>query len=250
MTQQGIKITDLRPEIQTLVNSDPTKYDPNRNRMIDDGDELSQLLSEYQCTKENLAKQGGETMLTCSEKLEVNHYVSSHNEFSKVVTGTILGGGALLSGFAGVIEIGESTDKGFFSVTKKLGKVTKTLSPYFKSALFGLGLAAVLGTAATAIIKGINNSAEKEAINKIKAQQTEDGERIMAQRRQEEAERAEREEALKQEELEYRERMNTATSGIEQNISTADKKAKSVNRELDKIKKEVTAKSDSTAVAS
>ena len=50
------------------------------------------------------------------------------------------------------------------------------------------------------------------------------------------------EEALKQKELEYRERMNTATSGIEQNISTADKKAKSVNNELDKIKKAVTVK--------
>ena len=249
MAQQGIKITDLRPEIQTLVNSDPTKYDPNKNGVIDDGDELSQLLSEYQCTRGDLNKQGGETMLTCFEKLEVNDYVSSHNEFSKIATGTIVGGGALLSGIAGIIQIGESTDKGFFSVTKKLGKVTKTLSPYFRSALFGLGLSAVLGTAAAAIIKGFDNSAEKESIDKIKAQQAADGERIMAQRRQEEAERVQREEALKQEELEYRERMNTATSSIEQNISTADKKAKSVNRELDKIKKEVTAKNDSTAVA-
>ena len=116
MAQQGIKITDLRPEIQTLVNSDPTKYDPNKNGVIDDGDELSQLLSEYQCTRGDLNKQGGETMLTCFEKLEVNDYVSSHNEFSKIATGTIVGGGALLSGIAGIIQIGESTDKGFFSV--------------------------------------------------------------------------------------------------------------------------------------
>ena len=47
----GIPITQLLPEIQLTVNSDPTKYDPNGNGQIDDGSELSTLLSEYKITK-------------------------------------------------------------------------------------------------------------------------------------------------------------------------------------------------------
>ncbi len=61
----------------------------------------------------------------------------------------------------------------------------------------------------------------------------------MEQRRKEAAELMAREEAMKKEELEYRERLNDATSGIERNINKADKKAKSVNNELDKIKEKV-----------
>ena len=43
----SIPIKDLLPEIQLRVNSAPDRYNPNRNNYIDDGEELSTLLSEY-----------------------------------------------------------------------------------------------------------------------------------------------------------------------------------------------------------
>lgn len=60
----SIKITSHRPEIQTLVNSNPNKYDPNSNFKIDDGVELSQLLSEYGCKEKALTSVGGKEMFT------------------------------------------------------------------------------------------------------------------------------------------------------------------------------------------
>ena len=45
MISQGINISDLRPEVRSLVYSNPAKYNPNNNEKIDDGAELSLLLS-------------------------------------------------------------------------------------------------------------------------------------------------------------------------------------------------------------
>ena len=110
-----------------------------------------------------------------------------------------------------------------------------------KGGLIAAGLA-LGGFAFKGIYDAITrNSAKEEAYTKIKAQQTADGERIFEQRRKEEAELKARKEAMRKEELEYKERLNTATTGIENNISSANKKAKSVNKELDKIKEKVTA---------
>lgn len=70
----AIQISDLRQEIQTLVRSNPMKYDPNGNGIIDDGEEISLLLSEYGCKESELAskKHPGKTMLTKKEEEEVN----------------------------------------------------------------------------------------------------------------------------------------------------------------------------------
>lgn len=42
-------ITKFRPEVQTLINSNPAKYDPNGNGVIDEGPEIGLLLQEYSC---------------------------------------------------------------------------------------------------------------------------------------------------------------------------------------------------------
>ena len=341
MSQQGIKITDLRPEIQTLVNSDPTKYDPNKNRMIDDGDELSQLLSEYQCGKEDLTSNDDSKMWTLNEQLEISNKTKSKNdelslwfgltgaittgigswiahdmfklsdgkikenkEFEKVVDGVAKrvadgtynpkgrpaadiyseGGRPFMIHHQGGTRIGQKQyntlqelanswrptydtatgsgglgvdllrdwkpgDPQFVPEQKVVKDVKKVFTHGFKKGILGLGITALAGIGLYATYKIFANDNIKQAQIEVKARQTADGERIFEQRRKEEAELKAREAALKQEELEYRERMNTATSSIEQNISIADKKAKSVNRELDKIKKEVTAKRDSTTVA-
>ena len=70
----GIVITDLRHEIQTLVNSNTSKYDPNANGIIDEGDELSLLLSEYDCKERKLTskRRPNHIMLTKDEKQKVS----------------------------------------------------------------------------------------------------------------------------------------------------------------------------------
>ena len=338
MTQNGIKITDLRAEVQTLVNSDPTKYDPNKNGKIDEGDELSQLLSEYQCKKEDLTSNDGGKMWTLNEQLAANKYADDN-------TNSFWGGAAIFGGVAAgaVTALGtcitasedkaiekEIKTKRFVDIEKlvkdgsyntggrpayDIGEYMKHYisedaakrmqadlprtafrknivdlnglsgSAYFtrdaqgkpfvlrpwkpgdpqfvktgtevvedvkkvkvfnkklmtKGGLIAAGLA-LGGFAFKGIYDAITrNSAKEEAYTKIKAQQTADGERIFEQRRKEEAELKARKEAMRKEELEYKERLNTATTGIENNISSANKKAKSVNKELDKIKEKVTA---------
>ena len=95
MTQQGIKITDLRAEVQTLVNSDPTKYDPNKNGKIEEGDELSQLLSEYQCKPEDLTSNDGKKMWTLNEQIAANEYAAEKAEQDETgILATTLGIGA------------------------------------------------------------------------------------------------------------------------------------------------------------
>ena len=339
MTQNGIKITDLRAEVQTLVNSDPTKYDPNKNGKIEDGDELSQLLSEYQCKKEDLTSNDGDKMWTLNEQLAANEYAEKKAENDEglgifaVSTGVVSGfvtalwsvitaandgqiekeiktkrfvdiekrvaDGSHTVGARPAYDIGkymkqyisenearnmiknfdlaerknivELAEKGIWSsvfARDNAGKPfilrnwkpgdpqfvktgTEVVEDVKKVKVFNKKLMTKGGIVAAGLalggfaFKGIydavtRNNAKNEAYTKIKAQQTADGERIMEQRRKEEAELKARKEALKKEELEYKERLNTATSGIENNISRADRKAKSVNKELDKIKEKVT----------
>lgn len=340
MTQNGIKITDLRAEVQTLVNSDPTKYNPNKNNTIDDGDELSLLLSEYQCSAEDLTKKGGKTMLTNEEKLAVDEHTNCDDAGICQLITTMVGGiGALVCAGMGIDNVhtilnskeGLFTDKkinknvdietlvkdGSYTTdgrpaydvgkymkkyiaeeatnqvgysfsneealanwtskcnnpgqgytrdiqgkpfvlrnwkpgdpqfvktgTKTVEMSKKVLTRGGKLGLINFGLAAIFGLSTVGIFKAINKSYADEKISQIKAEQTKVGQEIMEKRRQEEADRAAREAALKKEELEYKERLNTATSGIENNISRADKKAKSVNKELDKIKEKVTSEEE------
>ena len=333
MAQDGIKITDLRPEVQTLVNSDPTKYDPNKNGQIDDGDELSQLLSEYQCTKEDLTSTKGDKMWTLNEQLEIERETKSKNdelglwfgltgaittgigswfahdmfklsggkireskEFEKVVDGIEkrvadgtynpkgrpaadiyskdgrpfmkfhVGGSyygqkqyntlqeladswrptydtATGPGGLGVDRLRDwkTGDPQFVPEQKVVKEVKKVFTKGFKKGIIGLGVTALSALGICAAYKVSANDNIKQAQTEIKARQTADGERIMEQRRKEEAELKARKEAMKKEELEYKERLNTATSGIERSVASANQKAKNVNRELDKIQEKVTA---------
>ena len=338
MTQNGIKITDLRAEVQTLVNSDPTKYDPNKNGRIDEGDELSQLLSEYQCKKEDLTSNDCGKMWTLNEQLAANEYADKNSGDGSwlfpilsgiAALGTLIGtgiaadddcqvekeirtkrfvdieklvkDGSYNTGGRPAYDIGEymkhyisedaakrmHTDLPNTAFRKNIVDLAtgyqsssyftrdaqgkpfilrpwKPGDPQFvktgtevvedvkkvkvfnkklmtKGGLIAAGLA-LGGFAFKGIYDAITRSnAKEEAYTKLKAQQTADGERIFEQRRKEEAELKARKEAMKKEELEYKERLNTATSGIENNISSANRKAKSVNKELDKIKEKVTA---------
>jgi len=332
MTQQGIKITNLRAEVQTLVNSDPTKYDPNKNGIIEEGDELSQLLSEYQCKKEDLVSDKKQKMWTLNEQLEVTEKTKSKNidlgvffgMVGTIATGIGLwfsgdmfkrGGGKIKENkeieklveiekriadgtynkagrpaadiyshdgrpfmkfhvggsFIGqknyktVQELADSMyattgtalppdgygyerlrdwkpgDPQFIKQQKVVKEVKKVFTKGFLKGALGLGVTALTAIGLFAAYKSSANDNIKQAQTEIKARQTADGERIMEQRRKEEAELKARKEAMKKEELEYKERLNAATTGIEKRISSANKKAKIVNRELDKIKEKVTA---------
>ena len=336
MTQNGIKITDLRAEVQTLVNSDPTKYDPNKNGKIDDGDELSQLLSEYQCKKEDLTSNDGDKMWTLNEQLAANDYAKTKEEdgswlfpiFGGIAAlGTLIGtsiaaddncqvekeirtkrfvdteklvadgsyntGGRPaydisnkmkhyisedaakrmqsdlprtafrknivdLVGCSGssyftrdaqgkpfVLRDWKPGDPQFVKTGTEVVEDVKKVKVFNKKLMTKGGIIAAGLALGGFAFKGIydaitRSSAKNEAFTKIKAQQTADGERIFEQRRKEEAELKARKEAMRKEELEYKERLDAATSGIENNISSADRKAKSVNKELDKIKEKVT----------
>ena len=213
MTGQGIKITDLRPEIITLVNSNPEKYDVNGNGKIDEGDELSQLLSEYQCKPQDLSSSTNKSkkmMLTLEEK-------------QKTDTGacTVMLGG--VGTFIGIIG----------ACAAEAGCLA-TLGAFAIPVAIGIGIGALLDHFTT-----------KANVKTLKAKQSEQGREKIAERNSRETEFAKREAALQQKELEYKERMNSATKNIEKNISKADMKAKSVNKQLEKIKKSVTEKSDS-----
>ena len=66
----AIAISELRPEIRTLVEYKSEEYNPNGNKYIDDGEELSRLLSEYGCKEEDLVSKENpkKIMLTFDEK--------------------------------------------------------------------------------------------------------------------------------------------------------------------------------------
>ena len=97
----GIEIANLRTEIQTLVNSAPAKYDPNANGIIDEGEELSLLLSEYQCNKPDLTSKNGTKMWTLAELAEIDKNSEKESKESREsvnnITGFAIGVGALTS---------------------------------------------------------------------------------------------------------------------------------------------------------
>jgi hypothetical protein len=332
MTEEGIAITRFIPEVQTLVNSDPTKYDPNGNGYIDDGDELSQLLSEYQCGRaEELLTQyqwGFEsTKYTLAEKVEIRDAgqkakdAASRTDRSVMLPALSVVGGVITAIVGAVIcdnnidKDGNITYKTKSSVMKKVadGSYTEGAIPAYdhgkymkqpiseqaaqhlkyypkmedlnnpyrngysrnlkgepftlrkwqvgdpqfvkqtsvvqkvlpKGKAVGLVALASLAVAATGFVaewlieNSAKNKAEDVAKTNIKARQTADGERIMKQRRAEEEALRQRQEAMKQEELEYQEKMQAATSSIDEHVTSAEAKAKKINKELDKAKSKI-----------
>ena len=82
----SIKHAELRPEVLTLVRSNLAKYDPNNNGVVDDGDELSQLLSEYQ-TQVNKLTEGRGTILTNHEKSQIDKFTEADKEAMALIGG-------------------------------------------------------------------------------------------------------------------------------------------------------------------
>ena len=77
--------------------------------------------------------------------------------------------------------------------------------------------------------------AEDDAYDAIKAEQSKKAEEFRANKRKYEAEMKAKEEAMNQKELEYRQNIESATNGIKRNISTANRKAKELNKTLDEV---------------
>lgn len=244
-----IQITNLRPEVQTLVNSNPEKYDPNENGKIDDGVELSQLLSEYGCTEKQLTAKGGEEMFTYEERKEIKERAS------KDPGGEVGGiaGISAIAGLVGIITTGVQMNNAFNNLCKA-NNVFKKIPKHLKIGN-GIGLAIGLGLTALGVFgltKGISNaqkSCEKQAKLEIKAEQSKKGTATLHERLQHEEEMRQRETALKQGELEYKERVHTATTGIDTRLKTAEKRAKNINQNLKEAEKKVEQKEDSTTSA-
>ncbi len=238
----SINITNLRPEIQTLVNSDPNKYDPNANGKIDDGVELSQLLSEYGCAEKQLTSKGGEEMFTYQERKEIKSFGVRYGNDN-------IGAIALCSAVAGgigVITTGVQMSSAFRNLENAKG-VFKNIPKHLKIGN-GIGLAIGLGFTALGVLgltKGISNafkSGENRAKLEIKAEQSKKGTATLQERLQHEEEMRQREAALKQDELEYKERVHTATTGIDTKLKTAEKRAKNINNNLKEAESKVETK--------
>lgn len=239
-----IQITNLRPEVQTLVNSNPEKYDPNANGKIDDGVELSQLLSEYGCSEKQLVAKGGEEMFTYEERKAIKENGSTISSNNK--SGIIMG--SFVAGVIGTVTTGVQMSNAFSNL-KEADNVFKKIPKYLKIGN-GIGLAIGLGFTALSVFgftKGISNaqkSGEKQAKLEIKAEQSKKGTATLHYRLQHEEEMRQREAALKQDELEYKERVHTATAGIDTRLKTAEKRAKNINKNLKEAEKKVKVKAN------
>ncbi len=233
----SIKITSLRPEIQTLVNSNPNKYDPNSNFKIDDGVELSQLLSEYGCTEKQLTSKGGKEMFTYDERQTIKEYGNHNSQTSRDSIAVT----SLVTGIGGLATTGYQINRAL-SNFEDAGQVFKKIPKHLRIGN-GIGLAIGLGLTALSVFgftKGMSlaqKSAEKEAMLVLKAEQSKKGEATFQERLKYEEEMKQREAALKQDELEYKERVHTATAGIDNRLKTAEKRAKSINANLKEIEK-------------
>lgn len=238
----SINITNLRPEIQTLVNSDPNKYDPNANGKIDNGVELSQLLSEYGCTEKQLTSKGGEEMFTYQERKEIKDFGAeySSNDKSAICFCSLAAGGI------GLVTTGVQMDSAFRNLSNAKG-VFKNIPKHLRIGN-GIGLAIGLGLTALSVLgftKGISNAqkiGENRAKLEIKVEQSKKGTATLQERLQHEEEMRQREAALKQDELEYKERVHTATTGIDTKLKTAEKRAKNINNNLKEAEKKIETK--------
>ena len=147
----GIQITDLRPEIQTLVNSDINKYDVDGNGEIE-GAELQQLLFEYNCKEEDLTSTENKRniMLTAAEKKYVQEQISQNQ-----------------IGFFGVLGF----MGGLFVPGLPLGALFERISGKAISCVGGIVTGAALASLASVFLSA--HFQEKSAIRKLKTMQDE-----------------------------------------------------------------------------
>ena len=237
----GHLITSFRPEVQMKILSNQDKFNPDKNEYID-SNEIGELLKEYKTTnvadlqKENgaFSKIGGYLMPTSDvypveqggyrvkytdgdedfyasqeEYIDRQGVVSPGYPNGKSVLGWLSAIGSGLTGFVAVGDI-----------------VEKTMP---KSARIILGLASL---ALAYVSKRSFNSIKNDRNNLAKMTQI-DNDKVLQE------EKRKREEEQRAADLEFKERLNAATSGIEQNLSTSNSKVSTLNNKLNKANRQV-----------
>lgn len=221
----GTEIAKLLPEVQLRVNSNPDKYDPNGNGQIDDGEELSTLLSEYgKSSIEDLSATRNRLVYlkTYGEKEAIDNKRKKENDTLGTVLAHIIQGGG---GFAAATA---------FIAGLAMNKTSTVPIP--KNAMKALGVGLVVNLAVGLFNRAMHN---KKIFNGIKAEQADKAEDIRQEKRAKEEEMRQREAALKQQELEYQQGMDTATKNIEQQVSSAQRRACQLNAELKEARAQV-----------
>lgn len=96
------------------------------------------------------------------------------------------------------------------------------------------------------IHKGI---AKNDAFKTMKAEQSEEANKIRQERENKEAEMQAREEALDQKELEYQQAIEKSTSNIDRKLKTANANANQLNKKIDEMNKKAETPTVSEVVA-
>jgi len=228
----GVLITSFRPEVQQKILANQDKYNPDKNELID-ANEIGQLLSDFKVTNvEDLQKakslmdkvndylfpkvdvmpaQGDGYRIVYTdgdEKFlsedEANGFLKGDNElpFVGAVLYSVGAGGSALATVVNIYE---------HFINKYPGSGKRAL-------VFG-----ALSAGFTFLAKKCLNACENESNIKSKIKMI-DNDRILEEQK--------RAEECRQQELEYRERLNAAISGIEQNLNSSAVRSKQVNAKL------------------
>ncbi len=229
----GHLITSFRPEVQMKILSNQDKFNPDKNEYID-SNEIGELLKEYkslnvadlQKEKSALAKIGGYLMPT-SDVYPVEQggyrvkYTDGDEDF-------------YVSKKEYIDRHGDSNANGFsaqFSafMAGSTGIAALAPIPMPKRARVILGLCSM---ALAYVSKRAFNSINNDHNNLAKMTQI-DNDKVLQE------EKRKREEEQRAADLEFKERLNTATRGIEQNLSISNNKASKLNNKLNKANKQV-----------
>lgn len=233
----GHLITSFRPEVQMKILSNQDKFNPDKNEYID-SNEIGELLKEYKSVnvadlqKEQgaLSKIGGYLMPT-SDVYPVEQggyrvkYTDGDEDFYASQEEYI--------DRQGMVEPGYPNGKSVLGWLNAVGALYSAgfalTAPIPKQARVILGLASL---AFTYVSKRCFNSINNDRNNLAKMTQI-DNDKVLQE------EKRKREEEQRAADLEFKERLNAATSGIEQNLSTSNSKATSLNNKLNKANRQV-----------
>lgn len=240
----GELITSFRPEVQQRILANQDKYNPDKNDLID-ANEIGVLLKDFSATnvkdlqnaKSLMGKindyifpkvdvlpaegdgyravytDGDERSFSKDEADEIKEY---DGEPGARWNGRILSAGAGICGLTTIINVFDN----FIYKTPRSGKM---------ALLFG-----ALTAAGTFLAKKCFNAADndEEIASKMK---------MIDANKEFQAEKQKREEERRQQDLEYKERLNAATSGIEQSLKSSAARSRQVNAKL----KDASAQTDS-----
>ena len=236
----GHLITSFKPEVQMKILSNQDKYNPDKNEYID-SNEIGELLKEYksiniadlQKEKSALGKIGGYLMPT-SDVYPVEQggykvkYTAGAEDFYASQKEYV--------DRQGVVKPGNPNGKSFLGW---LGAIGAGAVGLYSLPLLADGMPksirviAGLAVAALAYVsKRCFNSINNDRNNLAKMTQI-DNDKVLQE------EKRKREEEQRAADLEFKERLNAATSGIEQNLSNSNNKASNLNNKLNKANKQV-----------